>query len=103
MNQAVIFLDITVVFNISSSHANTNSPNKNFLHKPILISKYSSSLHVSKCIYNSIYHKYMYIYIYVYILYIHKYILYIHTYIHTYIIIILTIKRIRIPHIISQK
>ena len=37
--------EVSVVFNISASHANTYLPNRYFLHEQILISKYSSILH----------------------------------------------------------
>ena len=53
MNKATIFLRVTslsssevsFVFIISSSHANTNLPNRRFSHEQLLMSKYSSILH----------------------------------------------------------
>ena len=54
MRQLLFFLlltllllsDASVVFNIWSSHPNTKLPNRRFLHKYSLISKYSSILHL---------------------------------------------------------
>ena len=37
--------EVSVVFNISFSHANTDLPNHGSLHEEILISNYSSILH----------------------------------------------------------
>ena len=37
--------EFSVVFNISSSHDNTNLPIRRFSHEQFLISKYSSVLH----------------------------------------------------------
>ena len=38
-NDSLSSLHFSVVFDISSSHADTNLPNKRFLHKHFLISK----------------------------------------------------------------
>ena len=38
-------VEVLVIFNILSSHTNTNLKNRRFLHKHFLISKYSSILH----------------------------------------------------------
>ena len=37
--------EVSVVFNIPASHANTYLPNRHFLHEQILISKYLSIVH----------------------------------------------------------
>ena len=42
----LLISDVSVVFNISPSHPNTKLPNRRFLHKHSLISKYSSILHL---------------------------------------------------------
>ena len=38
--------EVSLVFNIASSSASTNLPNRRFSHKNYLVSKYSSILHV---------------------------------------------------------
>ena len=52
MNKAINFFNVylslskvTVVFDLSSSHSNTNLPIRRFLQEQFLISKYSSKLH----------------------------------------------------------
>ena len=45
MNKAITFFTFFLLFNISSSHPNTNLPIRCFSHDQFLVSKYSSILH----------------------------------------------------------
>ena len=58
--QAIFSLSkVSVVFNISSSHSDTNLPTRRFSQEQFLVSKYSSTLHVY-CIYNQAFYDSIY-------------------------------------------